>query len=128
MIGLVGILGCITIAAVVVAAVAAVVSTAYSVYNADATSDEMDAQNAKNEERMAVQEALAERQNKRALLKAAQMAATGSLMDRIMASNLEHKAENERRKMHRVGTPQGAIPRPERNFGTVSRSDTTIKI
>lgn len=129
MFGLECILGC-SIAAIVCAAVAAaatVISTTYTIYNANETSDRMDQMNADNEERADVQKALADRANREALVKAAQMAATGSLMDRIMTQRAEDKATTARRKMHRVDSSHGAIPRGEYNRGTVTQG-TTIKM
>ncbi len=128
MFGVIGILACMPIAAAVVSAAVAVASTCYTIYNANDTADQMDAQNAKNEERMNVQNALAERQNKRALIKASQMAASGTLMDKIKASDLEHRTQNERRKLHRVDASPGSVPRAERDYGTAAHSSATIRI
>lgn len=129
MFGLTGILGC-SIAAIVCAAVAAaatVISTTYSIYSADENADKMDQMNADNEERANVQKSLADRANREALVKAAQMAATGSLMDRIMTQRAEDKANRTRRQLHRVDSSHGAVPRGEYNRGTVTQG-TTIKM
>lgn len=127
MIGLVGILGCGAIAAAVVCAVATVVSTCYTIYSADENASRMDQMNADNEERANVQKSLADRANREALVKAAQMAATGSLMDRIMTQRAEDKANRTRRQLNRVDSSHGAIPRGEYNRGTVTQG-TTIKM
>jgi hypothetical protein len=127
MFGIVGILACMPIASAVIGAVAAAVSTTYGVYNANDTAEKMDAQAAEQKENMTVQEALAKKQNQKALVKAAQMAATGSLLDRIMTDRAEHKTREANKKLHRVDSSNGSIPRAERNFGTVAQSSPTIR-
>jgi len=123
MIGLEGILGC-SIALIVCTAVTAAVTVAtsiYSIYNANESADRMDQMNADNEERSDVQKALADRANRESLVKAAQMAATGSLMDRIMTQRAESKATKLRRQSHGVDSQHGAVPRGEYNRGTVTQ-------
>ena len=133
MIGMIGILGCVSgatcaiaVCAIVSAAVS-IVSLGYGISSSLESADRMDQMNADNEERSNVQKALADRANRESLVKAAQMAATGSLMDRIMTQRAESKATKLRRQSHGVDSQHGAVPRGEYNRGTVTQG-TTIKM
>lgn len=122
MIEVVGIFGCVSaaVAAGVIAGLSvalSAISLGYGISSSLDSAEQMDTANLKNEERAAIQERLANSQNKKALIKAAQMAATGTLMDRIMEGNFERKTNAALSRMHTTNGSNGTVPRSERHYG-----------
>ena len=116
MIGMIGIMGCIAVSVcAAISAAVSIVSMAYSIDASRKNKDRMERAEARQEERQAQMKLLQKRQQRKSMLRAAQMAANGIVMDRWNERKDKAAANAARRQ---VGTRVDAAPRPTRDRGT----------
>ena len=126
MIGMLGILGCVIgvmIASVVVSAVGAT----YGIYSSYEAGERQEAADAKAAENQKQADYIQKRQQRKALVRASQMAASGTMLDRIKKAKVAREIQQVNEKL-KQGQPSGAVPRPPRDYGTPVTQEGTIKL
>ena len=122
MVGVIGIIGCMAIASAVVSAALAVVSLGYSIHSSNEQEEQVEKMDAKNAERQKQAEIMQKAKQRKSLIRAAQMAASGSLLDRIQTSRASREAKKAREKARNGEYRASVVPRPPRDYGSPTTS------